>query len=96
MLARRIPIVATDIYSHTQVLNEDVAFLVKPEPLQMSTGILAALKTHGDSKRRVANAYNLYERKYSRRIYKDKMKSVLDYLDAGKQSVTPLEFEKIK
>jgi glycosyltransferase involved in cell wall biosynthesis len=96
MLARRVPIVATDIYSHTQVLNEDVAFLVKPEPLPMAHGILTALKPNGDSKRRVVNAYHLYERKYSRRIYKDKMKFVLDYLDAGKQSVTPLAFEKIK
>jgi glycosyltransferase involved in cell wall biosynthesis len=96
MLARRVPIVATDIYSHTQVLNQDVAFLVEPEPLPMAHGLLAALKPNGDSKRRVANAYQLYERKYSRRIYKDKMKFVLDYLDAGKQSVTPLAFEKIK
>ena len=38
------PIVATNIYSHTQVLNADVALLVDPQPEAFARGILAVLE----------------------------------------------------
>lgn len=79
-LARGIPIVATNIYSHTQVLSEDVAFLVEPEPRDMARGILTALKSESESQRRVINAKRLYEEKYSRKVYKEKMKKLLEFV----------------
>ena len=41
-LASGIPIVATRIHSHTQVLDDDVCFLVEPTPEAMAEGILGA------------------------------------------------------
>ena len=79
-LASGIPLVATNIYSHTQILDEEVAFLVEPEPRYMASGILAALREKVDSKRRANNAQRLYEQKYSREIYTEKMRKLLEYL----------------
>ena len=79
-LASGIPLVATNIYSHTQVLNDEVAFLVKPEPQDMARGILSAMETYENGNRIVANAGRLYEEKYARPVYVNKMKQLLEYL----------------
>ena len=80
-LARGIPIVATNIYSHTQVLNDEVAFLVEPTAEDMARGIISALTNPEEAKRRAENAQALYENRYSRRVYTDKMKRLFQYLD---------------
>ena len=87
-LSRPIPLVATNIYSHTQVLNEDVAFLVEPTAEDMARGILEALKPDGDGKRRTTNAQQLYERKYSRKVYTEKMRKLLDYVTRSSDDET--------
>ena len=79
-LASGIPLVATNIYSHTQVLNDNVAFLVKPEPDDMADGIIKALDQSGDC-RISENAKMLYEKKYDRPIYEEKMRQVLELLN---------------
>lgn len=82
-LANGIPLVATNIHSHTQVLHEDVAFLVEPKPEDMAAGILAALKSDGKSQLKAMRAKQLYEQKYSRQVYQEKfqqvMESVIDF-----------------
>jgi glycosyltransferase involved in cell wall biosynthesis len=79
-LASGIPLVATNIQSHTQVLDSDVAFLVEPDPKDMARGILAALNSGKESDCIAANARRLYEKKYSRPAYKQKMKKLLRFL----------------
>jgi glycosyltransferase involved in cell wall biosynthesis len=79
-LASGIPLVATRIYSHTQVLDDNVAFLVEPEPESMARGIVAALQNHGEAARIGANAKRLYQEKYTRAVYVEKMKQVLEKL----------------
>jgi glycosyltransferase involved in cell wall biosynthesis len=76
-LASGIPLVATNIYSHTQVLNEQVAVLVEPEPKSLARGILAALRADGDVGELVNNAKKLYEEAYSRKAYEAKMTELL-------------------
>ena len=51
-LASGKPLVATKIWSHTQVLTDDVCFLVDPEPAAMAEGILAALEDRLAARRR--------------------------------------------
>jgi glycosyltransferase involved in cell wall biosynthesis len=77
-LASGIPLVATRIYSHTQVLDDNVAFLVEPNTDDMAQGITTALvdKTAAESK--VANAKKLYQDKYSRQAYEGKMRRLLE------------------
>lgn len=80
-LASGIPLVATNIYSHTQVLNDNVAFLVNPEPGDMADGILKALNINEDRCSVAVNAEKLYDRKYSRPVYEEKMRQVLELLN---------------
>ena len=79
-LASGIPLVATNIYSHTQVLSPEVAFLVQPEPEDMARGIIAALNSDALREKMVRNAQKLYEEKYSRPIYEQKMRKVLEFV----------------
>lgn len=83
-LASGIPLVATNIYSHIQVLTPDVAFLVEPAPSAMAEGILSALDTKGEAAIKTANAKRLYRSAYSRTIYKDKVRRLLDFLSPQK------------
>jgi glycosyltransferase involved in cell wall biosynthesis len=79
-LASGIPLVATRIYSHTQVLDDDVCFLVEPTVDGMAAGILEAIT---DSKRRdtvTCRALELYDERYARRVYEQKMRSLLKIL----------------
>ncbi len=74
-----IPLVATKIASHTQVLDENVAFLVEPTSAGIAAGITAALAPGLEPRQKAARAQQLYEERYSRQIYKDKMREVLAY-----------------
>jgi len=68
-----IPLVATDIYSHTQVLSSDVAFLVPPTSDGLAAGLIEAVNDQDAAQRRVRNARQLYKDQYSRTAYIDKM-----------------------
>ncbi len=79
-LASGIPIVATDIQSHTQILDDDVSFLVKPDGPSMARGIIASLEDMERRNRTIANARRLFEEKYSRTVYESKIRR-LDGID---------------
>jgi len=79
-IASGIPLVATNIYSHTQVLDNNVSFLVDPEPKAFAEGIIQALKNENLKEQKVANAKKLYEVKYSREVYSKKLKQVFEYI----------------
>ncbi|MGB5714235.1 MAG: glycosyltransferase, partial [Waterburya sp.] len=53
-ISRGIPLVATNIASHTQVLDENVAFLVEPTPEGIARGIAAAIAPASEPKRKAA------------------------------------------
>lgn len=72
-LASGKPLVATNVHSHTQVLNDRVCFLVKPEPRDIAEGILKALD-EAECRKIVRAASLLYQRKYSKREYVGKMR----------------------
>lgn len=77
-LASGIPLVATAIYSHTQVLSDEVAFLVELDAHDLARGILEAAGPKAAAK--AAKAMELYEQKYSRPVYVEKLKRVLESL----------------
>jgi glycosyltransferase involved in cell wall biosynthesis len=79
-LASGIPLVATNIYSHTQVLNDDVAFLVEPDPNDMAAGLLKAINLDEARYHITSNAMKFYNEMYSRPIYEKKMRNVLEML----------------
>jgi len=76
-LASGIPLVATDIYSHRQVLDDSVAFLCAPEAEAFAQGLVDALTRKEECARRVEAAKRLYAEKYSRDAYVAKMRHLL-------------------
>jgi glycosyltransferase involved in cell wall biosynthesis len=76
-LASGIPLVATDIYSHTQVLDRKVAFLAAPEPQDFAQAMISAISEPDKAQRITAGALRLYEDEYSRKRYVDKLQQLL-------------------
>jgi len=76
-LASGIPLVATDIYSHTQVLDANVAFMAAPEPVAFGAALDDAIHDSERAQRLAANALRLYDEKYSRESYVKKLSQLL-------------------
>jgi glycosyltransferase involved in cell wall biosynthesis len=71
------PIIATNLYTHTQVLNPDVAVLVAPEPDALAQGILSVLDNPPVAKRLGEQAQHLFGKRYSFRIFVQKTDQAL-------------------
>jgi glycosyltransferase involved in cell wall biosynthesis len=76
-LASGRPLVATRIWSHTQVLDDSVCFLVEPDVASLAAGLLTALNDEAAAATRAANAVQLYEREYARPVYERKVRRLL-------------------
>lgn len=79
-LASGKPLIATNIYSHTQVLTGEVCFLVEPESHSMAQGMLLALSKPKQAQKRAIAAQKLYSTDYSRPVYESKMESLLSLI----------------
>lgn len=66
------PIVATDLYSHTQVLSSGVAELVEPTPNAFGEGIARLLEDPDRGRRLAENASRLAETEYSQDVFESK------------------------
>ena len=71
------PIVATNTFSHTQVLNGDVAVLVDAEPGAFASGILSVLEDRSLAERLAVSARQLFDSRYSYRQFVDKTDHVM-------------------
>ena len=80
-LASGIPFVATDIPSHTQLVDGATCFLAAAEPSAFARGILDALGDRARAREIAEAAAGLYERRYSRRAYVEKMRKVLELVE---------------
>jgi len=63
------PIVATRLLTHTQVLDDEVAFLTEPTPEAFGAGVLAALADPEQARAVGARARHLADTKYSYEAY---------------------------
>jgi glycosyltransferase involved in cell wall biosynthesis len=77
-----VPIVATKIRSHTQVLTDEVALLVEPHSQSISSGILRLLDDAALGNKLAESALRLAEKSYSADAYYQKMAEVLSFLAA--------------
>ncbi len=62
-----VPVVATNLYTHTQSINENISILVEPEPGALAKGIREALSQKGKTISK--NATDFCKKKYCRRTY---------------------------
>ena len=72
------PLVATRILTHTQLLDDSLAFLVEPSPEGLARGIEEALAGGAAAARRAEKAHALVEREYSPAHYHAKVRNAYD------------------
>jgi glycosyltransferase involved in cell wall biosynthesis len=77
LIAHGVPLVATRIESHTQVLNDEVCTLTGIAPPELADGILRVLKEPDRAREKAARAVDWYETYYSRRSYTDKLRRLI-------------------
>ena len=80
ILASGVPLVATRIESHTQVLSDDICFLADPEAGDLAKAISSALEDREQSRKIARAARSHYDQHYSRVVYEQKIKSLLEVL----------------
>jgi len=80
------PIVATDMLTHTQVLNNEVAMLVLPNESGLSKGMNELIENPAAGDEKASAAIKLAEEKYSDEIYMHKVKKLYDAIDFDKFS----------
>jgi len=81
------PIVATRLLTHTQVLDDDVAFLSEATPQGFGTAILDALANPERARAVGARARQLAETKYSYEVYLKRTRQALALLTDGTPEV---------
>jgi len=70
------PLVATDLWTHTQVLNERIAVLTRPDPRSLAAGLAFALESE-DARARAREAKRLADRDYVYPAYLSKITEAL-------------------
>jgi glycosyltransferase involved in cell wall biosynthesis len=83
-----VPILATKILSHTQVLTDQVALLVEPFPEAVGFGILKLLGDSALSARLANGALRLAQEAYSEEAYHRKVAEVFSFLAARSKAVS--------
>lgn len=71
------PLVATRITSHTQVLDDSVAFLADPAPEAFGAEIVKAIRDTETASEKAESARQLYAEKYAASAYADKIGKLL-------------------
>jgi glycosyltransferase involved in cell wall biosynthesis len=86
------PIVATNIYTHTQVLDATVALLVDPDSDSLARGILSLLEDPSLADRLAAGARQLFESRYGYESFLQKTERVLE-MAVGTRSAAVAEWD---
>jgi glycosyltransferase involved in cell wall biosynthesis len=71
------PVVATRLWTHTQILDDKISVLVEPDPEHMARGISFALFNE-DARRRAETARFLAEKEYTPERYLEKIRACLE------------------
>jgi glycosyltransferase involved in cell wall biosynthesis len=80
------PIVATNLYTHTQVLNEEVAVLTEVDPEGFANGLLKILTNEALGKEIGMKGKELAQIKYNYSAYLSKIEDVYNYIKTLKGS----------
>ena len=75
------PLLATRLPTHTQVLDDEVALLVEPDPGAMGKGIVRLLKDEALRERLAAKARQLVQRDFTLDAFRRKLLTFYDALE---------------
>jgi glycosyltransferase involved in cell wall biosynthesis len=90
-LASGKPLLATRLYTHTQVLNDDVAELVEPEPAAMSRGMIRLLQSSDYAEALGRRGQEMANTEYSYPQYEAKL---VQFYDAVQETLHKASAEK--
>lgn len=76
LMASGVPMIATRIESHTQVLNDDISVLTGVSTRDLANGMLEVLERPELARAKAERAKAWYEKHYSRAIYTTKMRAL--------------------
>ena len=76
LMAAGIPLIATRIESHTQVLNDDIAILSDVSIDALSEAMIKGLEDPAGARAKAVRAQAWYEQHYSRKVYTAKMRDL--------------------
>ncbi len=80
-LASGRPIVATRIATHTQLLDDALAFLVDPTAAGLASGLRQALERNDEARARAEAGLALVEREYSVERYREKVARAYSWIE---------------
>ena len=80
-LASGKPIVATRIPTHTQLLDDSLAFLVEPSADAVAAGLRQALDHKDEARARAERGLALVEREYSSERYREKVARAYSWIE---------------
>jgi glycosyltransferase involved in cell wall biosynthesis len=78
LMASGVPMIATRIESHTQVLHDEIATLTGVSTRELADGMLEVLRQPDLARAKARKAQDWYERYYSRGVYTQKMQALFD------------------
>lgn len=76
------PILATDLFTHTQVLTPDVAVLESPVPEKFAEGMLRLIRDRGLRDSLAMKAQSLAREKYCMSVYRKTAGKLYDYVES--------------
>jgi glycosyltransferase involved in cell wall biosynthesis len=80
LMASGVPLIATRIESHTQVLTDDIATLTGVSVQELAEGILTVLRSPDDARCKAKRARQRYDVSYSRDVYTGKMERLFELM----------------
>ena len=81
-----IPVVATDLLTHTQIMDARVAVLAAPIPEEFANGILRLLNDRALREELGHSAQRLVESQFSYGAFKQKINRLYDWLQSGEST----------
>ncbi|MCK8516809.1 glycosyltransferase family 4 protein [Methylonatrum kenyense] len=78
LMASGVPLVATRIDSHTQVLTDEIATLTDADIQGLGAGMTQVLKAPEAARDKASKAQDVYRDRYSRDVYVGKMQTLFD------------------
>jgi glycosyltransferase involved in cell wall biosynthesis len=88
-----VPLVATDIHSHTQILHEGICRLAPPTAAGLAEGLLVLLDDPGMARDLAAAAQEKARQEYANEVYVRKMAEILEVVTSpnpGRQAARAL------
>lgn len=87
LMASGVPLVATRIDSHTQVLTDDIATLTDVGTEHLGAGMASVLKAPETAREKARKGQELYRSHYSRDVYVAKMRHLFELVTEGNAGI---------